>query len=86
MLHSKTVLNEEVAAAAFLGHMRQEGGHHIVLGQVRKATAGGVLVHLMGTLGWVVGIQVAGVEVACARLGHHEMLKYLLKARRRLGP
>lgn len=87
-LHSKTVVlnEEEVAAAAFPGHMREEGGHHTVLGQVRKATAGGVLVHLMGTLGWVVGIQGAGAEVACAYLGHHETLKYLLKARHRLGP
>lgn len=94
VLHSKTVvLNGEVvvvvvvvAAAAFPGHMREEGVHHTVLGQVRKAAAGGVLVHLVGTPGWVVGIQAAGAEVACARLGHHEMLEHLLKAHHTLGP
>lgn len=85
VLHSKiVVLNEEVAA--FPGRMREEGGHHTVLGQVQKASAVGVLVHPMGTPGWVVGIQVAGAEAACARLGHHEMLEHPWKARHTLGP
>jgi hypothetical protein len=89
VLHSKiVVLNEEavVAAAAFLDRMREEGGHHTVLGQVRKATAVDVLVHPKGIPGWVVEIQVAGEVVACARLGHHEMLEHPWKARRTLGP
>lgn len=87
VLHSKiVVLNEEVVVAAFPGHMREEGDHHTVLGQVRKAAAGGVLVHPMGTPGWVVEIQVAGAEVACARLGHHGMLEHPLKARHTMGP
>jgi hypothetical protein len=87
MLHSRiVVLNEVVVAAAFPGRMREEGDHHTVLGQVRKAAAVGVLVHPMDTPGWVVGTQVAGAEVACARLGHHGMLEHLLKARHTLGP
>lgn len=73
-------------AAAFLGRMREEEGYHTVLGQVRKAIAVGVLVHPMGTPGWVVEIQMAGAEVACARLGHHEMLEHPWKARHTLGP
>lgn len=89
VLHSRiVVLNEEevAVAAAFLGRMQEEGGHHTVLGQVRRATAVGVLVRPMGTPGWVVEIQVAGVEVACARPGHHGMLEHLWKAHHTLGP
>lgn len=91
VLRSKIVVpNEEVVevevVAAFLGRMQEEGGHHTVLRQVRKATAVGVLVHPMGILGWIVGIQVAGAEVACARLGPHGMLEHPWKARRTLDP
>lgn len=87
VLHSRIVVpNAGEEVEAFLGRMREEGGHHTVLRQVRRATAVGVLVHPVGILGWVVGIQVAGAEVACARLGLHGMLEDPWKARHTLGP
>lgn len=86
VLHSRIVVLNGEEVAAFPGRMREEGDHHTGLGQVRKATDVGVLMHPMGTPGWVVGIQVVEAEVACAHLGHHGMLEYPWKARHTLGP
>lgn len=73
-LHSRTVaLNAGEAVAAFLDHMGEDGEHHTALGQVPKASVVCVLVRLMDTPDWVVGIRVAEVGVVCASLDHQGM-------------